>query len=285
MTNFLRTTTLVVIATAFLAVTFQSAITQTPRISTPGDGGTFGDIDVDGDRVQIRRVASRFPGRIHIKLNSDNEWWKMLRVIDRNGLSYSVEQMNGRYRTEAGNQRKMSSISIDSKDLGDTFKLEFWKAKFLGVTTYIRSETYRKQDFVGRVVTFNWREGLNETGQNGDPLAPINEALTIDEKRVTIRSSDNVAKGSVKLVFRTGLDWWTALKFIPRDGKARSITKVDGKYAPANNSLTIPISLLKPTTTLEFWTAKAFGVHTRMSSKSIARERLDGRTVVIDWPR
>jgi len=264
-------------------LTIQSAFAQTTAVSMPGPGGNFSDIQVDGDRIEIRKAASGFRNQIRIKLDADNPWWKMLRVVDKNGLAYSVEQMNGRYRTEAGNPRRMSYISIESKDLDNTFKLEFWKAKFLGVTTYIRSETYRKQDFVGRVVTFNWNDGLTAGGSS--PNAPINETVSIEGKKVTIRSSDIGTKGSVKFVFRTGLAWWTAIKFLTHDGKARFITKVNGKYEPSNNTLTIPTRSLPRNTKLEFWTAKAFGVHTNMASRSFASERLDGRTITINWPK
>jgi hypothetical protein len=389
----------VIIAIVLFAATSQLVTAQAPRIPTPGAEGNFGDIQVDGDRVKILRVTDGgAPGKIRIKLSADGTWWKMLRAFDKNNRANYIEQENGRF------VNKKDVFEIDSKDLNDTFKLEFWKAKLFGVHTHIMTETYRKLDFDGQVITFVWRQGLEDSdsdlsedptapineslkidGKNvtivsanggrpgyatikfqtdvdwwtalkffdrnagpklieknagkyqpatktlemplgslpsevklefwtakllgvhthmatkklirerfagrivtvtwGTPAAPINETVTIEGKKVTIKSSDGGTSGSVKFVFQTGLDWWTALKFFDGAGKARLIAKANGKYNPVNKTLTIPISSLPATTKLEFWTAKAFGVHTHMASKAITSERFDGRTITINWPK
>jgi hypothetical protein len=268
------------LAVVFLVTTAPLVEAQSSRIPAPGPSGNFGDIQVDGDRVKILTINDGGkPGKVQIKLDADSTWWKMLRVYDKNGRTNYVEQENGRYLN------KKDVIEIDSKNLNDTFRLEFWKAKLFGVHTYIMTEIYRKQDFEGRVIKFVWKEGLESSDSDLSPdmTAPINETIKIDGKDITIRSSDGGRKGYATIKFHTDVDWWTAVKFFDRNGVAKLIEKVDGRYSPSNKTLEMPISSFPSEVTLEFWTAKLLGVYTQMASKKLIRERFDGRMVTINW--
>jgi hypothetical protein len=109
--------------------------------------------------------------------------------------------------------------------------------------------------------------------------------VKIEGKNVSIRSSDNGTRGYATIKFQTTVDWWTAVKVFDRSGRAKLIQKVNGKYNPGNGTLLIPISAFPSEINIEFWTAKLFGVHTHMASKKLIRERFDGRTVTINWPK
>ena len=267
----------VFIAAALFAVTSQFAMAQAPHVPAPGTAG-FSDIQVDGDRVKILTAAGS-PGKIKIKVSADGSWWKMLRVYDKNNRANWIEQEDGLY------VNKKDVIEIDSSALNDTFKLEFWKAKLFGVHTHIMNETYRKLDFDGKIITFVWREGLEDEDSDlsEDVRTFINETLTIDGKEVTIKSEDKGKAGSTTIKFRTDVDWWTAIKLFDRNGKEKLIQKDNGSYNPPSGDLTIPISSLPSEVTLEFWTGKLLGVHTHMTSKKLIRERFDGRTITISW--
>jgi hypothetical protein len=229
--------------------------------------------------VKILPTEGGKPGKVQIKLDADGTWWKMLRVFDKNGRANYIEQEGGRYLNNK------DVIEIDSRNLDSTFKLEFWKAKLLGVHTYLMTEVYRKQDFEGRAVKFIWKQGLEgpDSDLAPDPTAPIAETVKIEGKNVAIRSSDEGRKGYATIKFQTDVDWWTAVKIFDRSGKARLIEKVNGRYNPPTQTLVMPISAFPSEINLEFWTAKAFGVHTHLASKKLTRERFDGRTVTISW--
>jgi hypothetical protein len=277
---------------ALWAAAFLVAITQSAEAQRPGNrdqgpripiatGGKFSDIQVDGDRVKILATDGGKPGKIQIRLDADGTWWKMLRVFDKNGRANYIEQEGGRYINNK------DVIEIDSSNLDATFKLEFWKAKFLGVHTHMMTEIYRKQDFEGRVVKFIWKQGLEgpDSDLAPDPIAPIAETLKIEGKNVSIRSSDDGRKGYATFKFQTTVDWWTAVKVFDRSGKARQIQKVNGVYSPKDGVMAIPISAFPSEINIEFWTAKFLGVHTHMASKKLIRERFDGRVVTINWPK
>jgi hypothetical protein len=280
----------VLIAMAFL-ITYQAVLAQAPRIPVPGADGNFSDMQVDGDRIRVLKAGSISQGKFRILLDSDSSWWKMLRVIDKNGLVYSIAQQNGRLSVMIGNETRMfvpngnSSLEIELTNLDEFVKIQFWKAKFLGAHTYITSETFRARDLEGAEVTFNWRDGLEDgySDQYEDATAPINESLTIDGSGVTIVSSTGGTAGQATIKFNTAVAWWTGVKTFERTGKAWLIEKVEGKYNPAHRTIRLPISSLPKEVKLELWTAKTFGVHTHMATKKVIRERFDGRVVTINW--
>jgi hypothetical protein len=270
----------VVMLTAFFAAMFQMAPAQAPRIPTPGPGGVFCDAQFDGDRVKILSATTGgVPKKVRIKLDADGSWWRMLRIFDRNGRPNYVEQENGRYLNNK------DVIEIDFRDLDERFKLEFWKAKAFGTHTHIASEIYRKEDFLGRQVTFVWREGLEspDSDFSADPTWPLNETLKIDGKNVTIKSSPGGRAGYAKIRFQTDVDWWTALKFFDRNGVTKQIEKNEGRYQPAAKEIEIPLASLPSELKLEFWTAKLFGVRTHMATRKLLRERFAGRLVTVTW--
>jgi hypothetical protein len=117
----------------------------------------------------------------------------------------------------------------------------------------------------------------------GKPAAPINETFKIEGKNATIVSAENGTAGFVTIVFNTNKDWWTAVKFFDRNGSAKLIERENGKYKSGIKTLKIPISSFSTNITLEFWTAKLFGAHTKMANKVITSERFDGRIVTITW--
>lgn len=179
-----------------LITTSQIALGQAPRIPTPGTDGNFGDTQIDGDRVKIHRKEIRrtdnlfYNVKIHIKLEADSPGWKMIRIFTRDGSAYSLEQEKGRYKLTIGHpdypfrpvvdktspNNNETFIDAQTSNFGDTFKVEFWKAKFLGVHTHVATEIYRTEDFDGWETTFNWRDGLEGgySDQYEDPTAPIN---------------------------------------------------------------------------------------------------------------
>ncbi|MEZ5429301.1 MAG: hypothetical protein R2747_23840 [Pyrinomonadaceae bacterium] len=273
---------IVFLAAVFLGANISLIKAQSPKIPTPGSNGNFGDIQVDGDRIKIQTIQTGGkPGKLQIKIDADGAWWKMLRVIDKNGNANYIEQQDGRLL----NNQKV--IEIDANNLNATFKLEFWKAKLFGIHTYIMSEIYRKQDFEGRIIKFIWKEGLegDDSDLTSDLTAPINETLKIEGKPVTIRSTDDGRAGYATIKFQTDADWWTAVKMFERNGSEKLIEKTDGRYKPGNRTLQMPISQFPSEIKLEFWTAKFLGVHTYMAGKKLNRERFDGRTVTITWGR
>lgn len=287
------------IVLALLAATFQVVLAQDPRIPNPGTDGNFPDMQVDGDRVKILKGAEGTPGqgKFRILLDSDSSWWKMLRVIDKNGGIHDIAQEDGAYYVGHGNisytDNRNASIEIDLKDLNEFFKIQFWKGKALNVHTYIVSETFRAKDFEGWEVTFNWRDGLEDgySDKYEDPTAPINEWLTVDGKKISIVSAPGGTADHATIKFNTDVAWWTGVKTLTRSGKAGTrhyekawlIEKVDGKYNPATRTMVLPIDLLPKEVKLEFWTAKALGVHTHMATRKVIRERFDGRVVTINW--
>ncbi|MEZ5345533.1 MAG: hypothetical protein R2681_08265 [Pyrinomonadaceae bacterium] len=243
-----------------------------PRIPSADTNGNFQDMQVDGDRVKILSTTDGgINGKVRIKLDADGDWWRMLRLIDKNGNYKNIEQENGGY------VHRKDVIEISVSELNDTFKLEFWKAKLFGVHTHMMTERFHKDDFSGRVVTFIWQEGLEDKDSDFSKsiTAPINETLRADGKTLTIRSTNNGRKGYATIKLRSNIDWWTAVKLFDRSNEAKLIGK--------NKTLVIPIDQLRSEISLEFWTAKMFGVHTHISSKKLLRERFDGRIVTITW--
>lgn len=267
--NFLRAT----IFSLLILLNISFAIGQVaPRIPSADTTGNFQDMQVDGDRVKIySTTAGGISGKVQIKLDADGNWWRMLRLIDKNGNHKNIEQENGGY------VNRKDVIELNANELGNTFKLEFWKAKFLGVHTHMLTEIFRKEDFSGRVVTFIWQEGLEDKDSDHSKTvtAPINETMRADGKTLTINSTNNGRNGYATIVLQSNIDWWTAVKLFDRSNEAKLIEK--------NKTLVIPISQLKSEISLEFWTAKMFGVHTHISSKKLLRDRFDGRIVTITW--
>lgn len=271
--NLAKSFLLTILSTAIVMMTVSFAAGQTrPRIPVAGTDGNFQDMQVDGDRVKILSTTDGgVSGKVRIKLDADGNWWRMLRLIDKNGNHKNIEQENGGY------VNRKDVIEIDASALNETFKLEFWKAKFFGVHTHMLTEIFSKSDFSGRVVTFIWQEGLenNDSDYSKIITAPINEKMTADGKTLTIKSTDNGKKGFATIKLKSNIDWWTAVKLFDRGNEAKLIGK--------NKTLVIPISSLKSEISLEFWTAKMFGVHTHISSKKLLRERFDGRIVTVTW--
>ena len=270
--NFLRT----IIFSMFLLLNVSFAIGQVaPRIPSADANGNFGDIQVDGDRVKIVSQPGT-PGKIQIKLDADSSWWHSLNVKTKNGTNVYVEQHYG------GFLNGKDVIEINGSDLNNTFSLDFWKAKFLGVHTHVMSETFRKRDFLGRSVKFVWQEGLASDSVNYS-LKPINDTMTVNGQKLTIKSSENGRKGYATIKFQTAISSRTSLNFYDRSGTGKMITKDSGRYNPATKTLQIPLKQLKSTIELEFWTAKFLGVQTKMGSRKLFRERFDGRTITILW--
>jgi hypothetical protein len=237
----------------------------------------FGTFSVDGDMLEILRTGRKArPGLVQIRLSSDGTWWKMVRMFDRTGREHRIEQENG------GFVSNVSMIEMNTNTLGGTFKVEFWKAKFLGVHTHMHTQTFNTADFDGYNVTLNWREGAGKSDA-AKLRQPINESLSIDGKRIRIVSQNNGTKGYVTIAFSTNLAWWTAIKMFDRAGRQILIEKIDGRYKPSNRMIRMPTDSFPSEITIEFWTAKTFGVHTHMSTKKITRERFDGRTVDVSW--
>ncbi len=270
-----------IILTAMFIVTSASfTAVSAQRIPTPGVGGNFSDMQVDGDRVKVLSTSvGGESGKILIQLDADGDWWRMLRVKDKNNTKHSIEQEKGGY------VNRVELIEINANDLDTRFKLEFWKAKFFGAHTRVMTEQYRKRDFVGKVIKFIWREGLEDNGSDfsENMRAPINMTVKANGKNATIVSTNNGTVGFATINFRTGFAWWTAIKIFERGGKERLIQKVKGRYSPRNRTIRIPLNRLPSEIKLEFWTAKALGVHTHMVTKKLIRERFDGRVVTITW--
>jgi len=293
-----RISNIVFLLVTLVTATSQIASAQSARIPNPGSDGNFRDMQVDGDRIKILLGAGGVaPGKFRLMLDSESSWWKMLRVIGKSGMIYDIAQEDGRYFVGHGNwasvQTRNASLEIDLKDLNEFVTIQFWKGKTLGVHTYIMSETFRAKDLEGWEVTFHWRDGLEDgySDQYEDPSAPINESLTVDGKEVTIVSAPGGTANYATIKFNTDVPWWTGVKTLTRSGKTGTsfyekawlIEKVDGKYNPATRTMVLPINLLPKEVKLEFWTAKALGVHTHMATKKVIRERFDGRVVTINW--
>lgn len=271
---------LTIISAAFILITGSFAAGQTTRIPIADANGNFSDFQVDGDRVKILSTsAGGVRGKIKIRLDADGDWWKMIRAFDKNNNYKSIEQENGGYKN------RVEEIEFDTNALNDRFKLEFWKAKLLGVHTHMMTENFHKADFDGKVVTFVWQEGLESDGSDTteDMTAPINETMKVDNKEVKIVSSENGTNGYATIRFQTGFSWWTAVKFFDRSGTAHLIQKVDGRYTPGSKQIKIPLNRLNSEVKLEFWTAKFLGAHTHIASKNLLRERFNGRVVTITW--
>jgi len=248
---------------------------QQPRIPIADVGGNFQDMQVDGDRVKIISEPGT-PGKIQIKLDTDSSWWHSLNVKTKSGTSVYIEQHNG------GFSNGKDVIEISGNELNNTFSLEFWKAKFLGVHTHVMSENFRKQDFLGRTVKFVWQEGLDNDWVNYSSK-PINDTLTVNGQQLKITSSENGKKGYATIKFQTAISWRTSVNLYDRSGTGKMITKDSGRYSPSSKTLQIPLSQLKSIVELEFWTAKALGVQTKMGTRKLYRERFDGRVVTVTW--
>lgn len=225
---------------------------------------------INGSGVTIVSSTGGAAGQATIKFNTDVAWWTGVKVFERTGKAWLIEKVEGKYNPAH------RTIRLRISSLPKEVKLEFWTAKGLGVHTHMATKKVIRERFDGRVVTINW---------GSPPATAINETVKIDGKNATIVSSNTGRTGFVTIKFQTDLTWWTAIKLFDRAGRAKLITKVNGKYSPANRTLTIPTSSLPGNTKFEFWTAKAFGVQTHMTSRSFATERLDGRTITINWPR
>lgn len=266
--------------TVLFLVTSSAEVSAQTRIPSPGTSGNFSDMQVDGDRVKILSTTTGgVSGKVKIRLDADGNWWKMLRVFNKYNNSHSIEQENGGYKN------RVEDIEINTSGLNNLFKLEFWKAKLLGVHTHVITETFRKADFDGKVVTFIWQEGLEDDDSDfsEDAAAPINETFKANNQMVKILSSENGTNGFATIKFQTSFSWWTAVKLFDRSGTAHLIQKTDGRYTPGSKVITIPINRLNSEVNLEFWTAKGLGVHTHIAARKLLRERFNGRVVTITW--
>jgi hypothetical protein len=116
------------------------------------------------------------------------------------------------------------------------------------------------------------------------PNAPILESFRIENGRAEVRSSDNGQSGYTTIAFQTNLDWWTAIVIRDTTGRFAEVGKVEGRYYNAN-AVRIPIAMLPSQAAIEFWTAKSFGIHKQLVVMKYRRERLNGRTVVVNWQK
>jgi hypothetical protein len=125
------------------------------------------------------------------------------------------------------------------------------------------------------------------------PTAPIHDSFRIESGRAVVSSNDNGRAGVANIQFATNLDWWTAVVIRDVSGNVIEISKVDRKYSlhrnrqmlGATNVAVIPIASLPSQVSIEFWTAKTFGVHKQLVIMKYRKERLNGRTVSIGWTK
>jgi hypothetical protein len=241
---------------------------------------------IDGDRVTMH-VANGVSSKVRIALSEDGaDWWRAIQVVDKNGRKMMIERQDGIASTT-------NVLQLDRSRFDSEIRIEFWKAKLLGVHTYITSETFRVNDFVGKTVTFTWYEGIpkNDDG-NPRPVnsAPINETLKIDAaKEVTVKTTDNLKHGKldlgtikIRMNTESGVTWWRGIKVFDSRGNAMLIEKQDGKYL-TSDALEVNRGRLGRTVKIELWKAKFLGAHTHMRTLTYDAERLNGRTLTITW--
>ncbi len=243
---------------------------------------------VDGDRLTMH-VAGGVPDKVRIALSEDGaDWWRAIQVVDKNGAKMMIERQEGLASTS-------NVLQLDKSRFGSEFKIEFWKAKFLGVHTYMTSETYRLNDFLGKTITFTWYEGIPKN-DDGKPRpvdsTPINDTLKIDvANEVTVKTADNLKdgkleRGAIKINMNTakGITWWRAIKVFDSRGNVMLIEKQVGKYL-TSDAIEIDRGRLASTVKIELWKAKFAGVHTHMKTLTYDSERLNGRTLTISWDK
>ncbi len=241
---------------------------------------------VDGDRVTMT-VANGVAKKVRISLSENGaDWWRGIKVIDKNGNKMLLERQEGLASST-------NVLQLDRGRFDSTIKIEFWKAKLFGAHTYMTSETYNLNDFLGKTVTFTWYEGLpkNDNGQ-ATPVNsnPIDQSVTIDgNKSVTLKTTDNLRggqldRGTVKIRMDTAasLTWWKGVKVVDSRGNQLWIEKQDKKYS-TSDTIEVDRGRFGRTIKIELWVAKAFGVHTYMKTVTLDTERLNGRTLAIEY--
>lgn len=230
---------------------------------------------------------------IRIALEADGTWMKAVAVFDTNRREYKVQQENGGYL------KGQRFVDVPVALLPERFKVDFWAAKFLGVSTYISSEIYKTSDLAGKKMTFVWQQGLEgdnddfseDDRASGAAAQPINETVVIGTQNVRIASSPGGEAGFLTLRFNTQNDWWSAVIFRDRLGQAQTIERESATGAYFSNGqrntvqVKVPLTAVDSQVGLELWQAKAFGVHTLMDTKRFAKSRFDGRIVTVNWSK
>ncbi len=113
-------------------------------------------IFVDGNAVDVE-FAPGVPGKIQIRLavNRNVTWWKGINITDADGRSVFLELQD-----RPGGATPYATF--DRADFGggrlSYVKIDFWKAKLLGVHTYIRSLGFNANTWTGYRVTLRWNE-------------------------------------------------------------------------------------------------------------------------------
>jgi hypothetical protein len=82
----------------------------------------------NGDKVQIQLY----------NLPDSGTWWKALKVIDIHNKAYLLESENGKF-INAQDKSKPGELWLPRGSLEDRLRIEFWKAKELGIHRHVHS--------------------------------------------------------------------------------------------------------------------------------------------------
>jgi len=210
-------------------------------------------------------------------MNTDGStWWKGIAVVDKNGRKTWIERQDGSYLTT-------DTIEMSRNRFGNEVKVEFWKAKFLGVRTYMQTWNYPTDQLVGRQISFLWNEGEPTPPAS---VAPPSGTFSISgdaadgKVRVTTRSLP--AKGRVRFEIDSTVAWWNAIKIVDNRGIELWIELEAGQHL-GNQTIEVPISRFDSNVKVEFWKAKFLGVRTYMKTQTYATAAVDGRVVKFVW--
>ncbi len=112
--------------------------------------GTSFFVDNHHDKITVSQTWIGDANQVQFALQAASSitWWKALEVGDRKTF---VETQD----TDRG-PNKSPTYSLSDFGAGSTLPLSFWKAKGLGVHTYLETKTFNKSDLGGYLTTFYW---------------------------------------------------------------------------------------------------------------------------------
>ncbi len=110
----------------FHVAKFRSYATPAPELVLLVDG-TRATISPKVENTQLDKVQIQL-----YPLKDSGAWWKAIKVVDINGKGHWLEWENGKF-VNPPNKNQPGQLWLSRSALEDTLRLEFWKAKELGI--------------------------------------------------------------------------------------------------------------------------------------------------------
>lgn len=114
-------------------------------------------VDDNHDQIQIKfeELESNNITQFVLAFDPSISWWKGIKVKNQQGQEIFLLEPAG--DPGKGNNKSIEGIPFPYIIFGETVTIEFWKAKVLGVHTYVGETTLKLSEFKGQKITVRWQ--------------------------------------------------------------------------------------------------------------------------------